>query len=207
MLGLRRLISLKTQIEPKKKIFDASLWFFAASLFQPYLVLLMLVVFYAVVEYTLYDAKNFFIPLIAWICGALFFTAFKLIQTDEWQFFYEAYTDFGWNNFRLIWQENPLFICIFSLFSLFILFSIFKIISGVALALKTSLNLILLSFIVVLVGWAFAEKTQIDALGIAVLPLSMLAGNVFQLKIKPVLKEVLFLLLLVLSLSSFLGSI
>lgn len=196
VLGLRRLISLKTQIEPKKKIFDASLWFFIACIFQPFLLPLVLLVFLAVIQYTLYDPKNLLIPFIAWICGGLFFTAFQLWKTDEWIFFYELYTGFGWNNFSLIWQENTVFISAFTILSLFVLFGISKVINSAALALKTSLVMVLFAFIFILLGWMLSNQNTIAGLAIAFIPLSMLAGKSLEIKIKPILKEGLLWLFL-----------
>ena len=202
-LGLRRIISLKTQIDPKKKIFDASLWFFVASLFQPHLMLLMLVVFYAIIEYTLYDPKNFFIPLFAWLSGAFIFSAFHIINSDEWIYFYEKYQGFGWSNISLVWEVNRLFLSIYIIFSLFILIASSKILSKVALALKTSMLILIFTFLLISMGWFFTKQHDLSAIGVSLIPLSMLAGSVFQLKMKPVLKEALFAILIIFSFSSF----
>lgn len=203
VLGLRRLISLKTQIDTKMKIFDASLWFFVASLFQPYLLLLMLLVFLGILQYTLYDPKNLFIPIIAWVCGGLFFTAYQLWRTDDWLFFYEFYTDFGWNDFSAIWQANQLAFCMLVPFGLFVLFVTSMVINKAQLALKTSLILLIFAFVFMLFGWMYSNQSHVGGLAIAFIPLSMLAGSSLEIRIKPVLKEVILGLLLLISIASF----
>lgn len=202
-LGLRRLISLKSQIDSKKKIFDASLWFFVASLFQPYLLLMMLLVFLGILQYTLYDPKNLFIPIIAWVCGGLFFTAYQLWQTGEWMFFYEYYTGFGLNDFASIWQSNQLALSMLIPFVLFVLFITSRVISKAQLALKTSLILLLFTFVFILFGWMFALENQVGGLALAFIPLSMLSGCSLEVNLKPILKEIILGLLLIVSVASF----
>lgn len=202
ILGLRRLISLKTQIEPKKKIFDAALWFFVASLFQPYLTLLVLLVFLGVLQYTLYDAKNIFIPLIAWACGSLLFTAYQLWKTDEWIFFYDVYTNFGWNNLSLIWKNNIIFLCILIPFVLFVLWKVNLISSKAQLAKKYSLLFIVFSFFIILAGWLYSNKSEITGMAVSFIPLSMLAGSSLETKFKPIIKEIILWLLILVSIYS-----
>lgn len=203
VLGLRRLVSLKTQVDSKKKIFDASLWFFVASLFQPYLLLLMLLVFLGILQYTLYDPKNLFIPIIAWVCGGLFFTAYQLWQTDEWMFFYSFYTDFGWSDFSAIWQANQLALGLLLPFVLFVLFLTSLVINKAQLALKTSLILLIFTFVIIVFGWMYSRQSHVGGLAIAFIPLSMLAGCSLEVSIKPILKEIILGLLLLVSIASF----
>lgn len=196
VLGLRRVLSLKTQIDTKKKIFDASLWFFVASLFQPYLMLLMLLVFIGVLQYTLYEPKNMFIPILAWACGGLFFTAFQLWQTDQWMFFYEYYTPFGWSDINEIWQDNMLFFILLIPFVLFVVWKNSQIISKAQLSLKTSLSLVVLAYLSVLFGWFFSNETNIAGIGISFIPLSMLAGSSLEHNLKPIVREVILWIIL-----------
>jgi hypothetical protein len=204
ILALRRLISLKTQMETKKKIFDSALWFFVACLFQPFLLPLVLLVFLGVIQYTLYDAKNLFIPIIAWACGGLFVTAFYLWKTDEFVLFYQTYSAFGWNDFKQIWQSHAVAICILIPFTLFVFVLISKVINKAQLSLKTSLFILILAFVFMLTGWAFSAQNHAAGLGIAFIPLSMLAASSIEIKMKPIIKETVFWLLLVVSLLSFL---
>ena len=200
VLGIRRIISLKTQIDTKKKIFDASLWFFIASLFQPYLLFLLLLVFFGVLQYTLYNPRNLFIPIIAWVCGGLFYTAFQLWETDKWVFFYETYTQFGWNNFGAIWEKNKLILILLIPFLVWVLLGITKVISKAQLALKTSLVMLIFAFVIIFFGWMFSNQIEAAGLAISFIPLSMLAGASLEVKMKPIIKEILIALLIIASL-------
>lgn len=204
VLGLRRLISLKTQIEPKKKIFDAALWFFVASMFQPYLILMIILVFLGVLQYTLYDTKNLFIPILAWACGGIFFSTYMLLTTNEWHFFYENYTNFGWSNIDLIWHNNKMFLSICCLFTLFVLVKVYLISTKAQLTFKNSILIIFLTFILSLVGWLFSNQNELTGIAISFIPLSMLAGLSLEAKFKPIIKEIiLWVLILVTFYSSF----
>lgn len=200
VLALRRILSLKTQLDAKKKIFDASLWIFIASLSMPSTILLLLFIWVAVLQYTIYDLKNLLIPILAWLCGALFFTAFQLWKTDEWVLFYEIYPALQWNDFPWIWKN----------YTGKVLFLLFYILMGLwvtnlhirkaSLALKTSLQLVILSFIVLTLGWMFSHQSSWIGYGLACIPLSILVAKGFELKFKLILKEILLIGLLIFSL-------
>ncbi|WP_428223836.1 DUF6427 family protein [Flavobacterium sp.] len=80
LLALRRLISMHSMITPKEKIFDASLWIFAASLINFWCILFMLLVFVSIILHVSRDYRNWIIPFIAFftvvvlaVMGALAF--------------------------------------------------------------------------------------------------------------------------------------
>ena len=80
LLALRRLISMHSMITPKEKIFDASLWIFAASLINFWCILFMLLVFISIILHVSRDYRNWIIPFIAFftvvvlaVMGALAF--------------------------------------------------------------------------------------------------------------------------------------
>lgn len=65
LLALRRLISMQSMITPKEKIFDASIWIFAASLFHFWSILFILLVFISIIFHVSRDYRNWIIPFIA----------------------------------------------------------------------------------------------------------------------------------------------
>lgn len=65
LLALRRLISMHSMITPKEKIFDASLWIFAASLINFWCVLFIILVFLSIIFHVSRDYRNWIIPFIA----------------------------------------------------------------------------------------------------------------------------------------------
>ena len=63
LLGLRRVLSLRSQIRIKKKLFDAAIWFAVAALFYFWSVLFFVVIFGALLLYTDNRVKNWIVPL------------------------------------------------------------------------------------------------------------------------------------------------
>ncbi|WP_116790205.1 DUF6427 family protein [Flavobacterium psychrotrophum] len=65
LLALRRLISLQSLITPKEKIFDASFWILAATVFHFWSILYLVLVFISIVFHVSRDYRNWIIPFIA----------------------------------------------------------------------------------------------------------------------------------------------
>lgn len=65
LLALRRLVSLKSMITPKEKIFDASFWIFLSALFHFWSILYIVLVFVSIVLHASRDFRNWIIPFIA----------------------------------------------------------------------------------------------------------------------------------------------
>jgi len=64
LLALRRMISLRTNKDIKKKLFDASFWICIATLFYFWAILFYVLIFAGLVLYRIVDLKNWIIPLI-----------------------------------------------------------------------------------------------------------------------------------------------
>lgn len=80
LLALRRLLSLRSSKEIKKKLFDAAFWislatllFFWASLF--YILILMALLLHAMI-----DVKNWIIPLIGILCVAVITASYMIVM-------------------------------------------------------------------------------------------------------------------------------
>ncbi|MGM5469181.1 DUF6427 family protein [Flavobacteriaceae bacterium LMO-SS05] len=64
LLALRRLISLRTNKDVKKKLFDASFWIGIATLFYFWASLFYILIFTALILYRIVDLKNWIIPFV-----------------------------------------------------------------------------------------------------------------------------------------------
>jgi len=64
LLALRRLISLRSQKEVKKKLFDSAFWISIAILFYAWSAVFLVLVFAALLVYRISDLKNYIIPFI-----------------------------------------------------------------------------------------------------------------------------------------------
>jgi hypothetical protein len=64
LLALRRIISLRTNKDIKKKLFDASFWICIATLFYFWAILFYVLIFVGLMLYRIVDLKNWIIPII-----------------------------------------------------------------------------------------------------------------------------------------------
>ena len=76
LLAIRRIISLKSYIQIKLKLFDASLWICLATIFYEWAILFFFLVFVAILHYGLKDIRNWLIPLVAIITVCIFVVTF-----------------------------------------------------------------------------------------------------------------------------------
>ncbi|SHI39168.1 DUF6427 family protein [Flavobacterium terrae] len=79
LLALRRLISMQSMITPKEKIFDASIWIFAASLFHFWSIIFILLVYISIIFHVSRDYRNWIIPFIGFFTVVIISVLFSLI--------------------------------------------------------------------------------------------------------------------------------
>lgn len=107
LLALRRIISLRTQKDIKKKLFDAAFWISIASLLYFWAILFFILIFAAMIFYSIVSIKNWIVPLtgmlavlILWV-SAMFVLDYDFSDYLDGLFIYNF--DFtGLNSARII---------------------------------------------------------------------------------------------------------
>lgn len=79
LLALRRIISLRSKISVKKKLFDAAFWIAIASLFHFWSILFFVLIIVALIFYVIEDLKNWIIPFIGFFVVALLFSCYHIL--------------------------------------------------------------------------------------------------------------------------------
>jgi len=82
VLALRRLVSLKSNIDVKKKLFDAAFWIGIASLFYFWAILFFVLIVFAMLLYTIGHFKNWVIPFTAIIVLLICVTAYSILVSN-----------------------------------------------------------------------------------------------------------------------------
>ena len=82
VLALRRLVSLKSNIAVKKKLFDAAFWIGIASLFYFWAILFFVLIFFAMLLYAIGHFKNWVIPFTALIVLFICITAYFILTSN-----------------------------------------------------------------------------------------------------------------------------
>ena len=181
LLALRRVISLKSQRETKKKIFDATLWICVASLFYFWSILFIGVIFFGIIIHVSHNIKNWLVPIISFLTVLSLVTCVELLINDSFYTFSEWFQE---SNFDFSAYRNPAilipvsFLLALSIWSLFFYMGIIQRASSM---LKSSLLLFLLNFFLA-VGVALLAPTKNSSELIFFLaPLAIIVTNYFQL--------------------------
>ena len=82
LLSFRRIMSLKTNSNIKKKLLDASMWICLAAIFEPWAILFFLVLFFGMVFYSVTQIKNTMIPFCGILAVAILLTSYRLVTEN-----------------------------------------------------------------------------------------------------------------------------
>ncbi len=181
LLAMRRVISLKTQRETRKKIFDATLWICVASLFYFWSVLFMGVVFFGIVIHVSHNIKNWLVPVLSFLTILSIGTCVSLLINDSFYTFSEWYqeSNLDFSAYRFPDILFPVsFLLALSLWSLFFYFGIIQRASSM---LKSSLLLVLLYFFIAIGVAVLAPTKNSSELIFFLAPLAIIVTNYFQL--------------------------
>lgn len=180
LLALRRLISLKSLIATKEKIFDASFWIFLAALFHFWSIFYIVLVFIAVILHVSKDYRNWIIPFIAlFAVTILFFLANSLLDNSLLStLMSKTYVSFDFYYFDNIYQRIAL--AVFTSISLFaFVLHVFDI-PNKALNLQSSHKTILFSFILGVGIYVLSANKNNGSLALCFAPLAIIGANFIE---------------------------
>ncbi|MDO1502213.1 DUF6427 family protein [Winogradskyella maritima] len=84
MFALRRLISLHSKLNIKKKLFDAGFWMALASLFYVWALLFFVIIIVALIYYWQNDIKNAVIPFLGVLTVAIILVTFNIMMHGDY---------------------------------------------------------------------------------------------------------------------------
>lgn len=88
LLAIRRIISLRSNKDIKKKLFDAAFWISIATLFYFWASLFYILIFIGLILYRIVDVKNYIIPFIGILTvSVLSFSYMIIIDQDPMSYF------------------------------------------------------------------------------------------------------------------------
>ena len=198
LLALRRILSLRTQRETVKKIFDATFWVGVASLFYFWSILFLFIVFFGVLIHVGYRFKNWLVPLIALLALCSIATSIDLLITDSFYTLTDwmQVVNFDFQNY----QYPQLLIPAAFLFALTVWASFFYmlIIQKASANGKSSLFLILVYAGVALTAAVLAPTKNGSELMFFFAPLAIIVTNYFQNMKDKWFKEILLITIVLL---------
>lgn len=189
LLVIRRVINLQTTLNIKKKIFEASIWLFFASLYEPFLAFGYIIIFIAILFFVPQNYKNFFIPLFGFTTSYIIYLLYNLLFYNNWFLLSDLFSTINLN-FNHFFLEKNIYINI--IYGLLVIFCIFR--SSTLLNKSKGnkrISFILLYFFMLLGILNIFNSTENleEKLIFIFLPLSFLLGKNIQLVNKKMLKE------------------
>jgi len=177
LLSMRRLISLHSLKAPKEKIFDASLWIFAAAIFHFWAILFIVLVFISILFHAARDYRNWFLPFIAFFTSVTVFLLAAFLFDESWIGNLIGNTAF---NFRINYFTNNyqnLALSVYATVALFFLVSLLMSLSNRPLILHSSYKKIISAFFIGIVIFVVSPIKSNDLVIFTFAPLAMMATS------------------------------
>lgn len=180
VLALRRLVSLKSNIAVKKKLFDAAFWIGIASLFYFWAILFFALIVFAMLLYAIGHFKNWVIPFTALLVLLICVTAYSIVINNTF-FDIESYINtvsFDLSNYNEI--TLVIGITVITTITIWAMFYYIKKIQDLVRTKRTSYVLILytlfIAFAIVIIS---PEKSGAEFI-FAFSPLAIISTNYLE---------------------------
>ncbi|WP_417195732.1 DUF6427 family protein [Bizionia sp.] len=198
MLALRRIVSLRSKKDNKKKILDATIWISLATLLFFWSSLFFIVLFAALFLYGITDVKNWIIPFIGVLLVAVLTYAMLIVfNIDFW-----AYVDRfeRGKNFDFSMLNNRQIIIAATIYFSYFIWSLFyylRTIKNQSKSYRPSYLLILFTaFIALVIIIISPEKSGAEFIFL-IAPLALIVTNYIEIVPEKWFREVLIWLLIV----------
>ncbi len=198
LFAVRRIISLRSNLHIKKKLFDAAFWIALASLFYFWAILFLILVFAALIFYSIGQPNNWIIPFTGIITVALMVVSFNIISQNtfgDMNTFIDT-VSFDFSNYN---QLNLMVsISVISLAGLWVLFFYVKKLQDKSRALRPSFVLILIALIIGITIVVLSPNKNGSEFIFLFAPLAIITTNYIE-SIKKVWLAELFIWLLIIT--------
>lgn len=97
LLALRRLISLRSRKEVKKKLFDAAFWVSLATLLFFWASLFYILIFMALILFSITDLKNWIVPILGILCVAILAASYMIVMEVDFGLYLKNFLDLSFD--------------------------------------------------------------------------------------------------------------
>ena len=199
LLSLRRVVSLRSGIHIKKKLFDASFWVGFAYLFYPESILFIILPFFGILLYANTDFKNWLIPFVALMAVYIIETCFSLLVYESFLLPLSSFSVpvLSFSNYHSAKIIVP--ISVLLTFNIWALFYFLKSLQNATRRLKATLYLVLAAWLVSILVIILSPHKNGSELLFFILPVCIMGANYFEQKGEYIFKEVLLVSLVLLT--------
>lgn len=197
LLALRRIISLRSQKDTKKKLFDAAFWIALATVFYFWSSVFLILVFAALVIYGITDVKNYVIPIIGIATVAIILVSyFIVIDIDILQFAVNSF-DYSFDFSNLNSKQIIFGATLLLSFGLWSLFYYIKNLKSQMKSYRPSFTLVILAAILGLFIVVVAPSKNGSEFIFLFAPLSIIITNYLEVITEKWFKETLLWVLII----------
>lgn len=198
LFAVRRLVSLRSKKQLKKKILDATFWICLATLFYFWSFLFFSLIFVALFLYKISDTRNWIIPILGVIMVALIGTSLLMLsETDLTNYFSNFYSGISFDFSNL--NSKSIIIATTVIFTYFLwsLFYYLKNIKTKSKKYRSSYLIILMMAILAITIVMIAPNKNGSEFIFLIAPLSIIVTNYIEIIQEKWFKESLIWLLII----------
>ncbi len=203
LLAIRRLMSLQSLKLQKEKIFDASLWIFAASLFQFWSILFIVLVFVSILFHAAKDYRNWILPFIAFFTITILFLLYATLRDESLinAFIEKTYVNLEIDYFTNKYQNIAL--SIYVAVAVFFIATMVLTLSNRPLILHSSYKKIIIYFFIGIAVFFVSNDKSNDLLLFTFAPLAIIASSYIEFSKEQLSQEIVCFVLIGCSLFTF----
>jgi hypothetical protein len=203
LLATRRLVALRSHVQIKQKIIDASLWVSIAAVFEFWSILFFALIFIAVIIQVSNDFRNWIIPLIGFSAVLILFVLYALVFDFEVLDTIQDKMIIGsdLNHILNLFYSIPT--ATFFLFLFIVLVFQVVAVSSYLAIMQNAIKLIISMLLIGILVYVFSSEKHNGLLLYCFAPLAIIASNFISAIKKTWIKEGLVVVLLLLSVYSF----
>ena len=180
MLSLRRILSLKININVREKIFDASFWIFIASLFYFWSILFIILVFASIILHASNNYKNWLVPFIAFASIFIILLMISFVTSENIYSYINTYstTSFNFSYFSNVYEQISL--AMFTSISILIVANQIIDLRNKPLNMQSLYKLVFLSLIIGIVIYVISNNKTNALLFYCLPPLAIISANFLE---------------------------
>ena len=197
LFAIRRIISLRSNLHIKKKLFDAAFWIALASLFYFWSILFLILVFAALIFYSIGQSNNWMIPITGIVTVVLIVVSYNIITENTFGDFYNYIDSVGFDFSNYNSPKLITSIVIISLLGLWTLFFYTKKLQDKSRSLRPSFTLVLIALIIGVAIVILAPNKNGSEFIFLFAPLAIIMTNYIESVKKVWLAEVFIWLLII----------
>lgn len=201
LLSFRKVYSLRSVINTKQKLFDASFWVGIATFFNSWSILFLLLIYVGMLIYKKNDLKNLFIPIVGFLCPTLlyftYFFYFNEVDAFYSHWIFDANFNYAtYNSFKLLIPIS--FLLTLTLWSII---SVTPNLVTISKDLKNSWGLILFHLFLSAIIIAISPVKNGSEMFFMIFPLAVIVTNFLQKRQSENFKNLILYLFIAISIT------